>query len=292
MGDKRDGLVAEEFDDATSFEMDMVEEVVEDTVTNGGDVSETTEVYEDGDAGDGDDADDVNNDSAVEDIAADAETAGDVTPPTPEQIIEDLRAEITRLSEARAASPAAFVESADPVEVNLEALDITEGYDFDEVLTDPAVFSKCVKDAVSKVIQAHMDNIQVGAIEKMQTVIPNIVASQVTHQQTLTQAAERFYNEHQPLAQHKPLVASHVTSVASEHPDWGLEQIMAEAATRSYAQLRLTATATTVQRDTAQKPGAGLRRPGKTGRVSSQSSVNSLQSELDELDGIQAISQF
>lgn len=289
MGDKRDGLVAEEFDDATSFEMDTVEEVVEDTATDSGDMNETTEVYEDGD---GDDADDVNNDSAVEDIAADAETVGDVTPPTPEQIIEDLRAEITRLSEARAASPAAFVESAGPTEVNLDTLDVTEGYDFDEVLTDPAVFSKCVKDAVTKVLQAHMDNIQVGAIEKMQTVIPNIVASQVTHQQTLTQAAERFYNEHQPLAQHKPLVASHVTSVASEHPDWGLEQIMAEAATRSYAQLRLTATATTVQRDTAQKPGAGLRRPGKTGRVSSQPSVNSLQSELDELDGIQAISQF
>ena len=289
MGDKRDGLVAEEFDDATSFEMDTVEEVVEDTATDSSDMNETTEVYEDGDD---DDADDVNNDSAVEDIAADAETAGEVAPPTPEQIIEDLRAEITRLSEARAASPAAYAESAGPTEVNLDTLDVTEGYDFDEVLTDPAVFSKCVKDAVTKVLQAHMDNIQVGAIEKMQTVIPNIVASQVTHQQTLTQAAERFYNEHQPLAQHKPLVASHVTSVASEHPDWGLEQIMAEAAARSYAQLRLTATATTVQRDTAQKPGAGLRRPGKTGRVSSQPSVNSLQSELDELDGIQAISQF
>lgn len=289
MGDKRDGLVAEEFDDATSFEMDTVEEVVEDTATDSSDMNETTEVYEDGD---GDDADDVNNDSAVEDIAAEAETAGEVAPLTPEQIIEDLRAEITRLSEARAASPAASVESVGTTEVNLDTLDVTEGYDFDEVLTDPAVFSKCVKDAVTKVLQAHMDNIQVGAIEKMQTVIPNIVASQVTHQQTLTQAAERFYNEHQPLAQHKPLVASHVTSVASEHPDWGLEQIMAEAATRSYAQLRLTATATTVQRDTAQKPGAGLRRPGKTGRVSSQSSVNSLQSELDELDGIQAISQF
>lgn len=289
MGDKRDGLVAEEFDDATSFEMDTVDDVVEDTATDGGDAIETTEVYEDGDA---DDDDVVVESSASEVVAADAETAGDVAPPTPEQIIEDLRAEITRLSEARAASPAVSVESVDPVEVNIDALDITEGYDFDEVLTDPAVFSKCVKDAVSKVLQAHMDNIQVGAIEKMQTVIPNIVASQVTHQQTLTQAAERFYNEHQPLAQHKPLVASHVTSVASEHPDWGLEQIMAEAATRSYAQLRLTATATTVQRDTAQKPGAGLRRPGKTGRVSSQPSVNSLQSELDELDGIQAISQF
>ena len=289
MGDKRDGLVAEEFDDATSFEMDTVEEVIEDTAIDGGDINEPTEVYEDGD---GDDADDVNNDSAVEVSAADAETVGDVTPLTPEQIIEDLRAEITRLSEARAASLVASVESAGPAEVNLDTLDVTEGYDFDEVLTDPVVFSKCVKDAVTKVLQAHMDNIQVGAIEKMQTVIPNIVASQVTHQQTLTQAAERFYNEHQPLAQHKPLVASHVTSVASEHPDWGLEQIMAEAATRSYAQLRLTATATTVQRDTAQKPGAGLRRPGKTGRVSSQSSVNSLQSELDELDGIQAISQF
>ena len=289
MGDKRDGLVAEEFDDATSFEMDTVEEVVEDTATDSSDMNETTEVYEDGDD---DDADDVNNDSAVEDIAADAETAGEVAPPTPEQIIEDLRAEITRLSEARAASPAAYAESAGPAEVNLDTLDVTEGYDFDEVLTDPTVFSKCVKDAVTKVLQAHMDNIQVGAIEKMQTVIPNIVASQVTHQQTQTQAAERFYNEHQPLAQHKPLVASHVTSVASEHPDWGLEQIMAEAAARSYAQLRLTATATTVHRDTAQKPGAGLRRPGKTGRVSSQPSVNSLQSELDELDGIQAISQF
>ena len=289
MVDKRDGLVAEEFDDATSFEMDTVEEVVEDTATDDGDVIETTEVYEDGDAGDDDD---VLASSASESAAADAETAGEVIPPTPEQIIEDLRAEITRLSEARAASPAAYAESAGPTEVNLDTLDVTEGYDFDEVLTDPAVFSKCVKDAVTKVLQAHMDNIQVGAIEKMQTVIPNIVASQVTHQQTLTQAAERFYNEHQPLAQHKPLVASHVTSVASEHPDWGLEQIMAEAAARSYAQLRLTATATTVQRDTAQKPGAGLRRPGKTGRVSSQPSVNSLQSELDELDGIQAISQF
>ena len=289
MGDKRDGLVAEEFDDATSFEMDTVEEIVEDTVTDGGDVSETTEVYEDGDAGDDDD---VLVSSAGEGVTADAEITGEVPPLTPEQVIEDLRAEITRLSEARAASPAAYAESAGPVEVNLDTLDVTEGYDFDEVLTDPAVFSKCVKDAVTKVLQAHMDNIQVGAIEKMQTVIPNIVASQVTHQQTLTQAADRFYNEHQPLAQHKPLVASHVTSVASEHSDWGLEQIMAEAAARSYAQLRLTATATTVQRDTAQKPGAGLRRPGKTGRVSSQPSVNSLQSELDELDGIQAISQF
>ena len=289
MGDKREGLVAEEFDDATSFEMDTVEEVVENTATDGGDVIETTEVYEDGDAGDDGD---VVESSAGEAVTADAETAGEVAPTTPEQIIEDLRAEITRLSEARAASPATSVESTGPAEVNLDTLDVTEGYDFDEVLTDPAVFSKCVKDAVTKVLQAHMDNIQVGAIEKMQTVIPNIVASQVTHQQTLTQAAERFYNEHQPLAQHKPLVASHVTSVASEHPDWGLEQIMAEAATRSYAQLRLTATATTVQRDTAQKPGAGLRRPGKTGRVSSQPSVNSLQSELDELDGIQAISQF
>lgn len=289
MGDKREGLVAEEFDDATSFEMDTVEEVVEDTATDSGDAIETTEVYEDGD--DGDD-DYVVESPAGEVSTADAETAGEVAPLTPEQIIEDLRAEITRLSEARAASPAAYAESAGPVEVNLDTLDVTEGYDFDEVLTDPTVFSKCVKDAVTKVLQAHMDNIQVGAIEKMQTVIPNIVASQVTHQQTLTQAAERFYNEHQPLAQHKPLVASHVTSVASEHPDWGLEQIMAEAASRSYAQLRLTATATTVQRDTAKKPGAGLRRPGKTGRVSSQSSVNSLQSELDELDGIQAISQF
>ena len=289
MGDKRDGLVAEEFDDATSFEMNTVDNVVEDTATDGGDAIETTEVYEDGDA---DDDDVVVESSASEVVAADAETAGEVAPPTPEQIIEDLRADITRLSEARAASPAASVESVGTTEVNLDTLDVTEGYDFDEVLTDPAVFSKCVKDAVTKVLQAHMDNIQVGAIEKMQTVIPNIVASQVTHQQTLTQAAERFYNEHQPLAQHKPLVASHVTSVASEHPDWGLEQIMAEAATRSYAQLRLTATATTVQRDTAQKPGAGLRRPGKTGRVSSQPSVNSLQSELDELDGIQAISQF
>ena len=289
MGDKRDGLVAEEFDDATSFEMDTVEEVVEDTATDSGDAIETTEVYEDGDAGDDDD---VLVSSAGEGVTADAEIAGEVPPLTPEQVIEDLRAEITRLSEARAASPAAYAESAGPVEVNLDTLDVTEGYDFDEVLTDPAVFSKCVKDAVTKVLQAHMDNIQVGAIEKMQTVIPNIVASQVTHQQTLTQAADRFYNEHQPLAQHKPLVASHVTSVASEHPDWGLEQIMAEAAARSYAQLRLTATATTVQRDTAQKPGAGLRRPGKTGRVSSQPSVNSLQSELDELDGIQAISQF
>lgn len=213
MGDRREGLVAEEFDDATSFEMDAVDEVVEETTTDGGDMNETTEVYEDGDN------DDVVESPADDVTVVDTEVADDMLPPTPEQVIEDLRAEITRLSEARIASTATSVESADPVEVNLDALDVTEGYDFDEVLTDPAVFSKCVKDAVTKVLQAHIDNIQVGAIEKMQTVIPNIVASQVTHQQTLTQAAERFYNEHQPLAQHKPLVASHVTSIASEHPD-------------------------------------------------------------------------
>ena len=37
MSDKRDGLVAEEFDDAMAFEAPSDEEVIEDTIIDGGD---------------------------------------------------------------------------------------------------------------------------------------------------------------------------------------------------------------------------------------------------------------
>lgn len=275
--------------DTSTMDIDDEEDVETSEEEEGEDDSDETEE----DAGDFEDAEEEEGaESTGDDSETEDEEAGEGD--DEEDIVAALRSEISRLQAQqleRAQAQTPKNDGAPAGEVDSKSFDFLDGYDFEEVVSDPAVFNDCLGKAVEKVLSASMNNIYAGAIEKMQVALPTIVSTQIDHQDTLRKAADNFYSQHEQLSQHKPLVASHITSVANENPDWDLTQVMAEAATRSYKQLRLTSIATKRSVGTKGKTeGTGLRRPKKSGRPASSRAVSSLQKELDELDAIQ--SQF
>ncbi len=221
------------------------------------------------------------------------ETSEDEAAPTEAQTIEALRKQLAdALASTPGAPPVTKAETETPAEVKVETpVDVVPEYvtdaTFDKMLEDPQAFNKLIHDAIQQGIAAQTQKIQLGAVETMQTAIPNIVAAQIAQQESLNKAAQSFYTEHAALEAYRPVVANNVNAIAAEHPDWTLDQIMPEAATRSYTQLQLNMRATEGVTNADPKT-TGLRKGGKRGkkapaRDGEVDTRTQLQQEIDAL---------
>lgn len=151
----------------------------------------------------------------------------------------------------------------------LEGLEV----DFDKFQDDPEEFKKFMG--------TFAERIQTKTVESVLTSLPDVVTRHVTHSQTLKSAAEKFYEENSDLAPIKPYVAKAATAVAAEHPDWTVDQVFAETATRVRTALKLQKTAVASAGRKA-GPKAKTRKPGSGGGSRQRQSGGSKLSKMEQ----------
>lgn len=124
--------------------------------------------------------------------------------------------------------------------------------------------------------------------------IPNIVASTVHRQTTVQSAVQTFYEENPKLKEHMNYVGFITNQVQDEHPDWTVEQILNEAALRSYKGLGIKVTAKQREEERQknvrygkgvkkEKPAFASKPRGGGRRGISKDMRSSMQKQIDEL---------
>lgn len=284
--------------DAYTEGIDVVTDEVENDETTNDEVENEAKEEED---------DEVNTDDKVsesqdeesedeekeeeESESEETETEKDEEALTPEETIEALRAQLAEALAAKDTTQVVETKEDKEPETKTEVVDEIPNYvaseGFDKIFEDPKEFNKVIHNAIQQGIKAHTESIQLGAVETIQTSIPNIIATQIEQREVLNKAAQEFYTDHKELEPYRPVVANNINAVAAEHPDWTLEKIMPEAAARSYKQLKLNARATEGVTNADAKT-TGLRKGGKRGKRAStrnktEDTRTQLQKELDAL---------
>ena len=194
-------------------------------------------------------------------------------------------AEINRLSgiqvpveEAPKPAPVpAKVEEEQPAPVSKMTLDkIMEGYEFDDVVSDPEIFLKVLGNAI-----------QLGNSQTIETVyrnIPGIVNAQVTSQSSLNSAIKDFYTDNPDLEPVRAYVGKVANELAAKNPDWNVAKLFEETAITTRTALKLRAKVVTPNVVKPKGSPALVRKPSKAG-ARGQTTVkrSKLQSEIDDL---------
>jgi len=150
-------------------------------------------------------------------------------------------------------------------------------YNFEEIQDDPEKFKQFILDVAN--------HVKKNTEESIFKNLPQTVNSLAGQQIELRQTAQRFYDQNPELAEVKPFVAKITNQVASEHPDWGIEKVLAETAKRSYKALGLEKTAKTQQQTSGKKrkPGLADAKGGSKRRNKSGEELSELEKEIQDI---------
>ena len=142
---------------------------------------------------------------------------------------------------------------------------------YDKIVEDETSFKKFLGEFANKVKAVTEESVLMK--------LPGTVSKLTTEQMEARKTVDAFYTENSELAAAKPFVAQVVQTVASEHADWSLDQVLTEASTRAYKALGLQKK---VIADEKRKPAfAG---PASGNRTASAAAAKSkLEKELEEL---------
>ena len=221
--------------------------------------------------------------TVVEQDAAEATVDDNSNKSANDQVVKPT-AEPSELDELKAANQALLVQlnalsqrvDVQNAEVKPEAKpetapDYFGDWSFDKIIEDETSFKKFLGEFAHKV--------KAVTEESVLTKLPGTVSKLTTEQMEARKTVDLFYTENSELAAAKPFVAQVVQTVASEHADWSLEQVLAEASTRAYKALGLQKK---VVADEKRKPAfAG---PASGNRTASAAAAKSkLEKELEEL---------
>ena len=150
-------------------------------------------------------------------------------------------------------------------------------YNFEEIQDDPEKFKQFILDVAN--------HVKKNTEESIFKNLPQTVNSLAGQQIELRQTAQRFYDQNPELAEVRPFVAKITNQVASEHPDWGIEKVLAETAKRSYKALGLEKTAKTQQQTSGKKrkPGLADAKGGSKRRNKSGEELSELEKEIQDI---------
>ena len=150
-------------------------------------------------------------------------------------------------------------------------------YNFEEIQDDPEKFKQFILDVAN--------HVKKNTEESIFKNLPQTVNSLAGQQIELRQTAQRFYDQNPELGEVKPFVAKITNQVASEHPDWGIEKVLAETAKRSYKALGLEKTAKTQQQTSGKKrkPGLADAKGGSKRRNKSGEELSELEKEIQDI---------
>lgn len=129
-------------------------------------------------------------------------------------------------------TPAPTVPST-PAEQKL--IDFLKDVDLENITENPTEFNALLNDVVT---QAGIRNVDV-VVEKILTSIPNLVAGQIIQQNSMNKMVGDFYDVNQDLKPVKRTVGAFVNEVHAEHPDWKVQDVFKESATRTRKTLGL-----------------------------------------------------
>lgn len=146
-------------------------------------------------------------------------------------------------------------------------------------------FAKIVEneDNFKQFLTSFADKITAKTEERMLRKLPSTVASLATERIEAQEKVKTFYTTHEALASVKPFVGQIVSTIASEHADWGLDDVLAEAAKRAYKALGLREQ--TAGAPTRRSDGPAFASQSRGNRRSEQSPVEKtrLEQELTEI---------
>lgn len=201
------------------------------------------------------------------------------TEPTPSPPLVEESPEVTTLKSQIAALTeqinklSSSQSTPEPVkELDLGLQELIEKMDFDQIMDSKEAFTNFFTAALKAVSQA--------TLGQAQEVVPQVIS----RQRSMEQVREDFYKSNPELNVVRPYVAQVANTIATAHPDWKVEQVLAEAAKISKTSLGITSvvvpptsTAKTKDSKTPTLPGGsgGTRKPAVQG--------SKMQSQIDEL---------
>ena len=174
--------------------------------------------------------------------------------------VESLKGIISQLSGPK--------ESDQPkAELKHDLDSLLEKVDFDGIMENKEQFVGFIKDLVTSVAQ------------NTQAYVQGFVPQTITSHMSMQQVREQFYQDNPELNPVRPYVANIASTVAAEQPEWGLQEVLTEAAKRAKAALNIREVPKTVKEDKGPAPTL----PGSKGGRKPTPQKTALQNELDEL---------
>ena len=225
-------------------------------------VDETTSSESKGEAPTGDDVlvedkEEVANTGEIEDLTP-------LSVPTDE--ISNLKAQIEALKGVVSQLSSSKESEKKSPELSMDLDSLIEKVDFDEIMESRDKFMEFFKSAFQIAAQSTSGFVQ--------SVVPDVVTRQVTMQEV----RESFYRENSDLNAVRPYVATIASNVAAANPEWGVAEVLTEAA--KVARESLGITKITPKAEAREKPPV---LPGSKGVRTPAPQKSKLQSEIDEL---------
>ena len=172
--------------------------------------------------------------------------------------VESLKGIISQLSGSK--------ESDQPkAELKPDLDSLLEKVDFDGIMESKEQFVGFIKDLVTSVAQ------------NTQAYVQGVVPQTITSHMSMQQVREQFYQDNPELDPVRPYVANIASTMAAEQPEWGLQEVLTEAAKRAKAALNIREVPATVK-----DKGPSPTLPGSKGGRKPTPQKTALQSELDE----------
>lgn len=173
--------------------------------------------------------------------------------------VESLKGIISQLSGPK--------ESDQPkAELKPDLDSLLEKVDFDGIMESKEQFVGFIKDLVTSVAQ------------NTQAYVQGFVPQTITSHMSMQQVREQFYQDNPELNPVRPYVANIASTVAAEQPEWGLQEVLTEAAKRAKAALNIREVPKTMKEDKGPAPTL----PGSKGGRKPTPQKTALQNELDE----------
>jgi hypothetical protein len=150
-------------------------------------------------------------------------------------VLREQNAQLLARIDAMMAKPEAALEPQAVELSDTQVQDFLDGVDPEDMMADPELFNQVLNKAVNHGYKTAVTT----AIEQVLTRMPQMVINYVRHHSTMEKVVEDFYTTHPELSAVKRTVATVANEVHAEHPDWKVQQVFDEAATRTKTLLGL-----------------------------------------------------
>ena len=262
-----DELLVESVDAAATGTLESeISELLDLPPLEGGEVVEPTQTEEpssEAPAGDGVNEGEVGN--VVEGVDTTTTVESQVTEVPSE--IESLKAQIEALKGVvtQLSAPKEGDKKSPELAPNLD--DLISNTDFDEIMESKAKFMDFLKQAFQISAQSTTGYVQ--------SVVPEVVTRQVS----MAEVRETFYKKNTDLNAVRPYVAMVASNVAQANPEWGVAEVLAEAAKVARESLGISK----IAQPEADTRGKAPVLPGARGVRQQPQQKSDLQKQIDDL---------
>ena len=153
--------------------------------------------------------------------------------------------------------------------------DFIKDIDMDDVSSDPKVFNKILHAVVARVQQQ--------TTEQVLRSIPEVVMSQVRQQSYFKKMADDFYTDNKDLVNVKQVVRACAQQLQKNNPEWEIEKVFSEAATKTRETLGMSAHVIEKEEELPSADDAAFAKQKGGSKSNLKRQKSSLQTEIDEL---------